>query len=79
MIAKSVKFDLLPGDVVVMMSDGILPDPDDAMWLFDHLLEKTDISEDLPEAAKRLTKKSRERVARKDDATVGIIKIKEVS
>ena len=37
--AKSVKFDLNDGDVVVMMSDGVTGGEDECAWLFDLLLQ----------------------------------------
>ena len=74
-VAKRVNFDLKEGDVVVMLSDGVLPDEEDSAWLYDVLTDRKRFSAPLPEAAKAIAEAGRGRASRPDDATVGIIRI----
>lgn len=74
-VAKRVNFDLKEGDIVVMLSDGVIPDEEDSAWLYDVLSDRKRFSAPLPEAAKAIAETGRCRASRPDDATVGIIRI----
>jgi len=77
--AKSVKFDLSEGDHVIMLSDGVLPDEDDSGWFYDFIADKKNIPSVLPEAAKKIFRVSRDHCRRRDDSTVGIIRIDDIA
>ena len=73
--AKTVKFRLEEGDVVVLVSDGVLPDDEASSWLYDYLAAGRNLRGDPPAVAKRIAEASSSRAARRDDTTVGVIKI----
>ena len=74
-VAKRVNFDLKEGDIVVMLSDGVLTDEKDSAWLYDVLSDRKRFFAPLPEAAKAIAEAGRCRASRPDDATVGVIRI----
>ena len=68
--AERVRFKVEPGDVIVMLSDGISTSPDDAAWL------TTMLSADWGDASlEAMAKKILGRASTPDDATVSLIGI----
>lgn len=73
--AKTVKFSLEEGDVVVLVSDGALPDGDAESWLYEYLSDGKNLRGDPPAVAKRIAREASSRAASRDDTTVGVIRI----
>ena len=72
--AKSVSFELEAGDVVIMLSDGVLPG-EDSLWFYELVSGSAASGIEPDEGARRIVEESRKHCRRPDDATVGIIKI----
>lgn len=70
--AKAVEFELMPGDTVIMMSDGVTGETEAASWLYDI------VSSSSSDTAKKIVKEARRRAERTDDTTVGIVNISEI-
>ena len=77
--AKTVKFRLEEGDVVVLVSDGALPDDEASSWLYDYLASGENLRGDPPAVAKRIAEASAARAARRDDTTVEVIRIEKAA
>ena len=73
--AKTVKFSLEEGDVVVLVSDGALPDGDAESWLYEYLSDGKNLRGDPPAVAKRIAREASSRASSRDDTTVGVIRI----
>lgn len=73
--AKAVSFDLEPGDTVIMLSDGVLPEEEDSVWLYDMMAGREAWSLTPGESARRIVDEAKKHCRRPDDATVGILKI----
>ncbi len=79
--AESTRFDLQSGDMILLISDGILfpsrsaPDADDTGWLAE--LIRADLSGDPAVIAQRIADFADRRDGVKDDRTVAVIRIKE--
>lgn len=71
--AESTRFDVIPGDVVIMMSDGVVQNNEDSEWLSE--LIRVDTSKDPSVLAKSILDKSSEINAKADDMSVCVIKI----
>ena len=76
--ARSVTFSLREGDVVVMLSDGALPE-DGAAKIYELLSDRKNLSHDLPDAAKKIVSESRRFTSRPDDATAGVVRIENIA
>ena len=77
--AKTVKFRLEEGDVVVLVSDGVLPDEEASSWLYEYLASGKNLRGDPPAVAKRIAEASASRAARRDDTTVEVIRIEKAA
>ncbi len=73
--AEKVFFDLQAGDVIVMLSDGISPAPDDALWLCDMLCNGWE--EDTQNMADKILSAARRRSDQADDMTVALLQVTE--
>ncbi|MBR6917205.1 MAG: SpoIIE family protein phosphatase [Clostridia bacterium] len=73
-VAKSASFSLKSGDRVIMMSDGVYPDGDDASFL-EFLSDAKRLGNALPEAAKAVAEEAIRHAMRPDDASVGVVRI----
>ncbi len=73
--AEMLKFDILPGDTVVMLSDGAARSYEEVPWLLDMMAHDEDIlSGDEKKAAEKIVKEARRRGSH-DDITAGVIRI----
>lgn len=81
--AERMKLDAAPGDVIVMVSDGITQGSESCVWLKDLLAaEDTSVSADLDALAEKIITRSRKAARlmgyeRYDDASVVIIRLKD--
>ena len=69
--AEAISFDVLPGDVIVMTSDGVTRDSEDCPWLYDALCAEQ-ITE-LTSAARRIADEAKRRSS--DDVTVMLFRV----
>ncbi len=73
--AEMISFVLEPGDVVVMISDGVTRSFEEAPWLCD-MLSDAEIAEESPgDLAERIVKRAKDEGSR-DDVSAGIVKIR---
>lgn len=73
--AEMIKFDILPGDTVVMVSDGAARSYDEAPWLLDLMTYDTEITGgDETRAAAKIVLEAKKRGA-EDDVSAGIVRI----
>lgn len=73
--AEMMTFHLRRGDVVVMLSDGVAPSFDEAVWLMDMLCREDEWTSDLRAMAEKIVRRARESSPRPDDATVSLVRI----
>lgn len=73
--AEKVYFDLQAGDTVIMLSDGVSPAPDDALWLCDMLCNGWE--DDLQDMADRILSAARRHNGQGDDMTVALLRVSE--
>lgn len=71
--AESTSFDVEPGDVIIMMSDGVVQNNEDSAWLAE--LIRVDTAKDPSVLAKTILDKSKEINSRADDMSVAVIKV----
>lgn len=71
--AESTRFDTLPGDVIILLSDGVIQNGDDSEYLAE--LIKMDPSKDPSLLASRILEHSLQINSRSDDMTVAVIKV----
>lgn len=72
--AESTRFDAQPGDVIIMMSDGIVQNSEDSPWLAE--LIRIDCARDPAVLAGQIMEKAEEINSRSDDMSVCVIKVK---
>ncbi|MBP5246039.1 MAG: SpoIIE family protein phosphatase [Clostridia bacterium] len=72
--AESTRFDVECGDVIIMMSDGVIPSGDDMSFLAN--LIHVDASYDPASLSRKILEKSKELCVKKDDMSVAVIKIR---
>ncbi|MBQ8641333.1 MAG: SpoIIE family protein phosphatase [Clostridia bacterium] len=73
--AEMIRFTVQPGDVIVMLSDGIARSFEECPWLLDLLSTDNDIQGgDVTRAAEKIVAQAAERGAR-DDITAGVMRI----
>ena len=73
--AEEITFTLRPGDLVVMISDGISQSYEDGVWLLELLSGEIDASSPLPQIAKTVLEGAKQHKGRKDDMTVALTRI----
>ena len=73
--AELLTFHLRRGDVVVMLSDGVAPSFDEAVWLMDMLCREEEWTDDLGAMAEKIVRRARESSPHPDDATVSLVRI----
>lgn len=73
--AEQIKFDIEDGDVIIMLSDGISVESEENIWLLNILADSWE--DDLQVMADKIIREAILSGNRKDDMTVGIIKIKD--
>lgn len=71
--AEQIKFRLERGDVVVMVSDGVAQTLEDSAWLADIIIGGWE--EDIKKLAQKILDAAMVRNQRRDDMTVGLVKI----
>lgn len=69
--AEAISFDVIPGDIIVMLSDGVTQNDEDCPWLYDTLCD-TRIT-NLTATAKRIAEEAERRSA--DDVTVMLLRV----
>lgn len=73
--AEMIRFTVEPGDVIVMLSDGIARSFEECPWLLDFLSTDEDIKQgSVTRAAEKIVKQAASRGA-KDDITAGVMRI----
>ena len=72
--AEEIKFELMDGDVVVMVSDGVSDSPEGGAWLCEELTYRW--KDDLGAMAEHLLAEAKKRNLRTDDMTVALTRIK---
>jgi serine/threonine protein phosphatase PrpC len=77
MAAEEIRFSLLPGDLIVMISDGVSQSFEDGVWLLSLLSEDTDPTAPLSYLAHRILDEAKRKNQRSDDMTVELIRIAE--
>ncbi len=75
--AEEIRFSLLPGDLIVMISDGISQSFEDGIWLLTLLSEGIDPNAPLSYLAHRILDEAKRKNPRSDDMTVELIRITE--
>ena len=74
--AEMISFELIPGDVVVMISDGIAQSFEDGMWLVDMLSFDVNPESPLEKTAEEILNRAKEKNTRSDDMTVVLTRVK---
>ncbi len=74
--AEKIRFEAEPGDVIVMLSDGVSQSPEDAPWLMELLAGE--LEEDLSAVAERIVGIAAGTHERRDDMTVALIRVSEL-
>ena len=72
--AESTRFDVEPGDLILMLSDGVVQNGEDGAWLAE--LIRLDKTGDPAMLAARILDKARETGAGSDDISVAVIRVK---
>lgn len=74
--AEKIRFDAEPGDVIIMLSDGVSQSPEDAPWLMEIL--SGDLGEDLSAVAERIVGVAMGVRDRRDDMSVALVRVCEI-
>lgn len=74
--AESTRFDVQPGDLIFMLSDGVVQGSDDGVWLAE--LVRMDKTGDVSRLAEDIIRRAHEINERADDASAAVIRIKGV-
>lgn len=72
--AESTRFDVRPGDLIFMLSDGVVQNGEDGAWLAE--LVRLDKTSDPSSLAARILERAAEINTRSDDASAAVIRIK---
>ena len=75
--AEKIRFDVEPGDVIVMLSDGICQSGEDAPWLMEIL--SGEFGEELSPIAERIVGVAAGTHDRRDDMSVALIRVSELA
>ena len=70
-------FDIQPGDIIVMLSDGIAQSFEESVWLLDLLSCGWDEADDLTTVAEKILAGAAANNARPDDRSVALIRVSE--
>ena len=73
--AEKIKFELMPGDVIVMISDGVAQSLEDGIWLANLLTYEWE--DDLSRMAEKILDNAALCNKRSDDMTVALVKVSE--
>lgn len=73
---EKIKVDIKPGDYVIMLSDGVADETDDAPWLL--LLLGEDVHGSLQEYANRILSEAIKNTRSSDDMSVAVVKIEKL-
>ncbi len=73
--AEEIRFSLREGDVIVMVSDGVAQSFEDGVWLASMLANEWEDGLDLTESATKILARARSDSNRRDDMTVGVMRI----
>lgn len=71
--AEEIKFDLAPGDVIIMLSDGVCEDFYECAWLPSLLVDEW--IDDLDAMAEKIVREAGVRNEKHDDISVGIVRV----
>ena len=71
--AEKIRFEAEPGDLIVMLSDGVSQTPEDAPWLMELLAGE--LEDDLSAVAERIVGIAAGTHERRDDMTVALIRV----
>lgn len=74
--AEMIKFETEPGDIIVMLSDGVAKSFEDCPWLYDLLCDENEWTGDMEQMAKKIVKRAIENGA-DDDITAGVVLVSE--
>jgi len=74
--AEAVSFDLMAGDTVIMMSDGVSGSYEESPWLYDLLSDEIYNISSPCEIAQTIAKSAAENTGREDDITVCVLKVR---
>ena len=73
--AEMIRFTLEKGDVIVMVSDGVSENPEDAAWLCDMLASPSASSDEPADLAQKIIRAACAVAGRRDDATAAVVKV----
>lgn len=77
--SEQISFSLLEGDVIIMLSDGIASDLEEALWVADMLTDGWDPASSLEEMCGRIIDEGKKRGCSADDTSVAMIRIERQS
>lgn len=69
--AEAISFDVMPGDIIIMLSDGVTQNDEDCPWLYDTLCDSRITN--LTATAKQIAEEAERRSA--DDVTVMLLRV----
>ena len=75
--AEQLCFDIAPGDIIIMLSDGIAQSFEESVWLLDLLSCGWDEADDLTTVAEKILAGAAANNARPDDRSVALIRVTE--
>jgi stage II sporulation protein E len=74
--AEKIRFDAEPGDIIIMLSDGISQSSEDAPWLMELLAGEWE--EDMDAMAQRIVTIASKTKDRCDDLSVALVRVREI-
>ena len=73
--SEQISFSLLEGDVIIMLSDGIAGDLEEALWVADLLTDGWDPASSLDDMCARIIEEGKKRGRSADDTSVAMIRV----
>jgi len=73
--AEMIRFELRPGDSIVMLSDGVSENFEDAAWLCDMLVSPAVVEETPEDMAERIVRAAVCGEGRRDDVTAAVVRV----